>query len=757
MIKSLFSIATALFAIAACADGHSDNDLKLEFTNPASVWEETLPLGNGRLGAMPDGGIATEHIVLNEESMWSGCEWNSSNPEAGEWLPVIRQKLAEGNNWEAQQLMYRHFVCTGGGGTNPRYGCYQTLGAIDIKLEEINPENVTSYTRSLSLRDAVASSTLKTGRQTISRECFVSIPDDVVAIQLTSNGKLPDFSISLSRAENAVTTASDNGVIMQGELPSGDPDVQGVRFYTEARVIHNSRREATILLSAATTYNTENPKERVDSLLNEAAKKSYSELRERHIAAHRELFDRVEVSLGAADNSASSDSAALYLQYGRYLLIGSTARATLPPNLQGIWADGCGTPWNGDYHLNINVEMNHWPALPGNIAEADAPLTDYVEGLVPSGRNTAKVFYNAPGWTANVLANVWHFTSPAENPQWGASLTGGAWLSLQLWEHYQFTMDLNYLKRVYPVMREAAGFLHASLYEQAETGWLVTGPSSSPENAFRSNGKVCNICEGPTMDIQICQELFNAVIKASGLMGIDKEFADSLASDITGMPPMQIAEGGYLQEWLKDYQEVEPTHRHVSHLFGLYPGTTINTPELSEAARQTLERRGDGGTGWSRAWKINFWARLGDGNRAYKLFKSLLQPVYPAGSGNITYGGSGAGTYPNLFCAHPPFQIDGNFGGSAGLMEMLLQSHKTENGKRVIAVLPAIPDEWSQGHFKGLMARGDIEVSCYWSAKKGVDITLSSPVPQDIIIEAAGKRIPASLKSGRVSIHLDSL
>lgn len=257
------------------------------------------------------------------------------------------------------------------------------------------------------------------------------------------------------------------------------------------------------------------------------------------------------------------------------------------------------------------------------------------------------------------------------------------------------------------------------------------------------------------MDIQICQELFNAIISASGLMDIDKDFADSLAWDITRMPPMQIAEDGYLQEWLKDYQEVEPTHRHVSHLFGLYPGTTINTPELSEAARHTLERRGDGGTGWSRAWKINFWARLGDGNRAYKLFKSLLQPVFPEGSGGITYGGAGAGTYPNLFCAHPPFQIDGNFGGSAGLMEMLLQSHRTENGKRVISILPAIPDAWEEGYFKGLKARGNIEVSCSWSTKKGVDITLYSPFVQDIIIEAAGQRFPVSLKSGNVSVHLD--
>ena len=466
MIKPLLSIATALYAIAVCADNLSNN-LKLEFSQPASVWEETLPLGNGRLGAMPDGGITTEHIVLNEESMWSGCEWDSSNPEAGEWLPEIRQKLSEGSNWEAQQLMYRYFVCKGGGGTNQRYGCYQTLGAIDISFEQLNSGNITGYTRSLSLRDAVALSNFKTGKQTISRECFVSIPDDVVAIHLASNGKLPAFNISLSRAENAETTGCDNGAIMQGQLPSGDPDIQGVRFYARAMVIRNSKKEATILLSAATTYNTENPKERVDSLLNEAAKKSYSELRERHIDAHRKLFDRVEIVLGTPDNTVAGDSAALYLQYGRYLLIGSTARATLPPNLQGIWANGCSTPWNGDYHLNINVEMNHWPALPGNIAEADAPLTRYVKGLVPSGRNTAKVFYNAPGWTANVLANVWHFTSPAENPQWGASLTGGAWLSLQLWEHYLFTMDQDYLEQVYPVMREAAQFLHASLYEQA--------------------------------------------------------------------------------------------------------------------------------------------------------------------------------------------------------------------------------------------------------------------------------------------------
>lgn len=745
----------AILGLFSCGRPNVNDTLELSFNSPASCWEETLPLGNGRIGAMPDGGIWKEHIVLNEESMWGGSEWDPSNQEASEWLPIIRQKLIEGNNIEAQELMYRHFVCSGNGGENPQYGEYQTLGALDISHKV--GVSVSEFQRKLSLRNAVASTTFNVGDNKVEREYFASIPDDVIAVHLT-NGERGSMGIRLSRPQDAIFSANGNIITMQGTLESGKEQPgephNGVHFVCKAMVLGNgdisssadsilveNASETLILIASATSYNHSDPEAAVDSTLALASKHSFKSLKARNIEAHRALFDRVQIAL--------KDSAALYAQYGRYLLIGSTARATLPPNLQGIWADGCSTPWNGDYHLNINVEMNHWPAQVGNLPDADLPFTSYIEGLVPSGEHTAQSFYNgAPGWTANVLANVWHFTAPAESPVWGASLTGGAWAALQMWEHYQFTMDKEYLRRVYPTLRGAAEFLQASLFEM--DGMLVTGPSSSPENGFIIDGHVCQICAGPTMDTQICREIFSAVKQASDILGIDGEFADGLVETASRMPQMRIAEGGYLQEWLEDYEEFELHHRHVSHLFGLYPGTTIDSPELIEACKKTLERRGDGGTGWSRAWKINFWARIGDGNHAYLMLQQLLKPVM---SGGILYNGDGAGSYPNLFCAHPPFQIDGNFGGSAGVMEMLLQSHRmSSEGLRIVDVLPAIPDCWDKGLFRGLKARGNITVNCRWADGKA-DIFLKSPVAQEIVLRC-GNAEQKIILSPRSSVRL---
>lgn len=734
--RTIILAAAALLA-AACSKPSINDTFKLTFDKPARIWEETLPLGNGRIGAMPDGGIWKEHIVLNEESLWSGSEWDPANPEALEWLPVIREKLAEGDNLKAQELMYEHFVCAGGGGENPQYGQYQTLGALEISHHPID-KPVTGYHRELSLRNAIANTTFKLGNGTVEREYLASIPDDVIAIRLRSSERNA-LSVKLSRPENASVRAEGNTVIMEGTLPSGKEEPgqpnNGMHYVCKALVYGNGHivadadsisvddaSQTIILVASATSYNQSDPEAAVDSTLALASKKPFESLKSRSQSAHRALFDRVEIDL--------PDSAALYAQYGRYLLIGSTTRATLPPNLQGIWADGCETPWNGDYHLNINVEMNHWPAQVGNLPDADLPFTSYIEGMVPSGERTARDFYGIPGWTANVLANVWNFTAPSENPSWGASLTGGAWAALQMWEHYQFTLDKEYLRRVYPTLRGAAEFLQASLFEM--DGKLVTGPSNSPENSFIINGERCATCAGPTMDTQICREIFSAVKQASDILGEDGEFAESLMATAARMPEMKIAEGGYLQEWLEDYEEAEIQHRHVSHLFGLHPGTTINTPELIEAAKRTLERRGDSGTGWSRAWKINFWARIGDGNHAFFMFKQLLAPVCDCG---FHYDGEGAGSYPNLFCAHSPFQIDGNFGGSAGIMEMLIQSHRTdEEGCRIIDILPAIPDHWAVGSFKGLKARGNITVDCSWDYGNG-EISLQSPFGQDVLVK----------------------
>lgn len=750
-IKKILTLISAAAFFAGCSEPEIKETLNITFSSPAMMWEETLPLGNGQVGAMPDGGITKETIVLNEETMWSGSEWDASNPEAKEWLPEIRKKLLEGDNLTAERLMQEHFTCLGGGGENPKYGCYQTLGNFVIDFSEMFSDTTFSdYERRLCLNTSVASTSFSfnyEGRPAkFYREYFVSIPQNIIVIKLKTEDAPLKFAFNFTRPERAEFIKHGGEMVMRGSLFSGDETIEGVKFLAKAQVMKRTENEAVILVAASTDYKKilknevhtdfAHIRRNVECLLNESPK-NYDLLKNEHIKEFQKYFNRVDVEVGKTGENGEIlpvDSAALYLQFGRYLLITSSVNATLPPNLQGIWADAIHTAWNCDYHLNINVQMNHWPMEVGNLSDLSEPITRYVEGLVPSGEKTARDFYGTGGWTGHVLANAWHFTSPSEDPRWGATFTGGAWISLQLWEHYLFTKDTTYLNRVYPILKGAAEFLRANLFEK--DGFLVTGPSSSPENAFLKDGKRCCVCAGPVMDTQICMEIFSAVEKAAEVLGVDADYSALLKETAAKLPPMKISPKGYLQEWLEDYEEIEPTHRHVSHLFGLYPGTTINTPELFEAAKKTLERRGDEGTGWSRAWKINFWARLCDGNHAYKLFKNLMTPVRTEKkNGKVSYSGKGAGTLPNMFCSHPPFQIDGNFGGSAGLMEMLLQSHEVKaDGTRIIKVLPAIPDCWQSGHFKGLKARGGITVDCSWKDGKITDLKVDNPLNEKIEI-----------------------
>ena len=745
--KTFILSLTALFTLSCggAEEQTANDDLILWYNQPAQYWVEALPLGNGRLGAMLAGGVTKEYIGLNEESMWSGGVQHTDNAEALAWLPHIRAALLEGDNRRAEELMYRHFTCSGGGSASPEYGCYQMLANLYIDTDIAESAKISNYRRDLRLRDAIATTSFMADSVEHRREHFTSFSDNVMAMHYTASAPT-NYRLKLWRPENVTINTDSLGVSIYGILPSGS-EKPGVEYHARMQIVTDSSitadddyiyiNDATdigIYISAATTYSVAEPQKEVNTAIHQALAKGYNALRSKHIANYRELFDRVEIDLGTQRLDIPTDQrikeyattgedaalAALYAQYGRYLLISSAYNAVLPPNLQGIWAGGIWTPWNGDMHLNINQQMNHWPLEVGNLGELIEPLTRYVEGLAISGEHTARLFYDAEGWCSHILANAWGFTSPAEDPSWGATNTCGAWISLHLWEHYLYSGDREYLERVYPLMRGAALFLRSILIEEPSSGYLVTAPTTSPENGFYLNDKdaeagiVTHICMGSTMDNQITREIFNAVISAAEILECDKTLIEDLSYAASRLVPTGISSDGRIMEWMEEYREAEPEHRHVSHLFGLYPAAQIShsTPELMEAARRTLEVRGDAGTGWSRAWKICFWARIGDGNRAERLLRSLLEPA-------LVDGMERGGTYPNLFCAHPPFQIDGNFGGAAGIMEMLLQSHDG-----VIDILPALPDNWSRGSFRGLCARGGITVDCTWEEDRVVSISV---------------------------------
>jgi len=770
-------VAISLFILIIPFWGNAQTKpLRLWYKSPAAYWDASVPLGNGRLGIMPDGGVFKENMVLNDITLWSGGKQDADLPGACQYLPQIRTLLLEGKNIEAQQVMSKYFKCKGqgsgyGSGANVPYGCYQILANLSLDYQyddtgKINnmPDN---YVRSLSLDSAIATTTFTLNGTVYKREYFASFNHDCIIIRLSASGNNKiNFKLGISRPERFKDSVNDNQLEMFGQLNNGT-DGKGMRYFTKVAIKQEGglltsmsdtlqvkgARNAVIYISSATDYKRPNFIAFTEKVLNDAMASSYLDEKTAHINNFQTLFKRATLNLGNNDrddlptderlSAFKSDGGdtglpELYFQYGRYLLISSTRNGLLPPNLQGLWANNIQTPWNGDYHLDINIQMNHWPLEETNLGMLNGPFFDLVEGLVKPGEQTAKAYYGCDGWVAHVITNIWGYTSPGEDYSWGAYNTGSAWLCQMLFAHYEFTRDPVYLKKLYPILKGSAQFYLSMLIKEPTHGWLVTAPSNSPENTFiLPDGKQANVCVGPTIDNQLVRYLFNATIQSDKILNTDPGFRKQLEAAVKRLPPDQISKKGRLMEWLQDYPEAEPHHRHVSPLWGLYPGNEIsyNDTTLSNAAKALLAARGDDGTGWSLAWKVNFWARLHNGDRALKLLHLLLTPSRKSSNGS--------GTNINLLCDGPPFQIDGNFGGTAGIAEMLLQS---SNG--YMELLPALPAEWKDGSFTGWRARDGAELDAVWRNSNITTIKLKAIVGNNFKI-----RVADNVKTVKITIN----
>ena len=755
-MKKGLIVITAFLALVSCKPSEEQSSFLLFYDQPAQQWTDALPIGNGRLGAMIYGGVPREHIQFNEETLWTGEPHNYAHKGASKYLEEIRQLLADGKQVEAQNLAMEEFMSV-----PLKQKAYQPFG--DLYIDFHKHESYSDYSRALDLERAISTVSYKVGDTEYKREVFASQPDQVIVVHLTADKKhVLSFDLLLDAIhEQKTVLASGHSIELVVKVTDGVlHGVSTLKVETDGKVkVKNEGLQieeasnATIYLSAATNYVNYNDvsadaKALANARIIQLGTKKYKKVKSDHVADYQSLYHRFKIDFGDNGRSAKPTDQrieafgenpddpqllALYVQYARYLMIAGSRQGTRPLTLQGIWNDKIRPPWESKYTVNINTEMNYWPVNLTNLDECHEPLLTMVKEVSETGKSVAKEHYACDGWVLHHNTDIWRGAAPINHSNHGIWVTGGAWLSTHLWEHYLFTQDKTFLKDSYDIIKGSALFFTQFLVEDPKTGYLISTPSNSPE--------IGGLVAGPTMDHQIIRTLFKICIEATEILDMDNEFAEKLKKMIPKIAPNQIGKYGQLQEWLEDIDDPEVKHRHVSHLWGVYPGYEINydeTPELMEAAKQSLEFRGDGGTGWSLAWKINYWSRFLDGNHSYMMIHKLLSPA------ERPDGKVGGGSYKNLFDAHPPFQIDGNFGGAAGIIENLIQSHL---GK--IVLLPALPDALPNGSVSGVRARGGFELDFSWNKGELEKIRLVSNSGNSCTLKYKDRQIEFNTEKGK--------